>query len=306
MRCATPCRGFFAPCSRNAYDFGAVTTTRLIWILLAAGACATPMSSLRKDNQRLEQTVADLRADRRAMDRKVRDLEHQLAIAKEKSAGDVIVPQLPVEVVGPPSAPVAPNGGRVVGIADDGSEIIYEGDAALGKPATLDDAPAPRRARTPPIDDPLPSSSDRIEVSHRAARAPRPHVRDAAPATGDPSADYRAAVDLVKAAKYTDAIAALHAFLEHYPHHDYADNAQYWLGEVSYAQKDYQHALTEFRATIEQYPRGNKVPDALLKVGYCYLALGQTEKARAVLEQVVNLYPKSEPAALAAKRLEQP
>ena len=48
------------------------------------------------------------------------------------------------------------------------------------------------------------------------------------------------------------------------------------------------------------------MPDALLKVGYCYQAMGQGEKARAVLEQVVNLYPKSEPAALAARRLEQP
>src|SRR4029078_10374476 len=61
-----------------------------------------------------------------------------------------------------------------------------------------------------------------------------------------------------------------------------------------------------FRATIEPYPRGNKVPDALLKVGYCYQALGKTDKAHAILEQVVNLYPKTEPAALAAKRLETP
>jgi tol-pal system protein YbgF len=97
---------------------------------------------------------------------------------------------------------------------------------------------------------------------------------------------------------------SLRTFLKTYPRNDYADNAQYWLGEAYYAQKDYQHALVEFRATIETYPRGNKVPDALLKVGYCYQALGQTEKARAVLEQVVNLYPKTEPAALAAKRLE--
>ena len=116
--------------------------------------------------------------------------------------------------------------------------------------------------------------------------------------------EYRAAVELVKAGKHVEAQAALHAFLKAYPRHDYADNAQYWLGESFYARKDYQQALTEFRATIETYPRGNKVPDALLKVGYCYQALGQTDKARAVLEQVVNLYPKSEPAALAAKRLE--
>ena len=63
---------------------------------------------------------------------------------------------------------------------------------------------------------------------------------------------------------------------------------------------------SKFRNVIETYPRGNKVPDALLKVGYCYQALGQTDKARAVLEQVMNLFPKTEPASLAAKRLETP
>jgi tol-pal system protein YbgF len=95
-------------------------------------------------------------------------------------------------------------------------------------------------------------------------------------------------------------------FLSSYPRHDFADNAQYWLGEAHYAQQDYARALLEFRNVIETYPRGNKVPDALLKVGYCYQALGQSEKARAVLEQVVNLYPKTPPAVIAAKRLETP
>ena len=118
--------------------------------------------------------------------------------------------------------------------------------------------------------------------------------------------DYRAAVELVKASKFDDAVAALRAFIARYPRHDYADNAQYWLGEAFYAQKDYARALVEFRRVVEVYPRGNKVPDALLKVGYCYQALGQGEKARAVLEQVVNNYPKSEPATLAARRLEAP
>ena len=49
-----------------------------------------------------------------------------------------------------------------------------------------------------------------------------------------------------------------------------------------------------------------KIADALLKVGFCYQSLGQPDKAKAVLEQVVSLYPKTEPAALAAKRLETP
>ena len=138
--------------------------------------------------------------------------------------------------------------------------------------------------------------------AHRTLHTDRDDVAQNDAAAGD----YRAAVELVKSGKHDEAVTALRAFLKQYPRHDYADNAQYWLGESFYARKDYQQALTEFRATIETYPRGNKVPDALLKVGYCYQALGQTEKARAVLEQVVNLYPKSEPAVLASKKLETP
>ena len=300
---------------------------KAIWIIVAVravylplGGCATPMSAVRDDNHRLTQSVAEMRTDRRAQDRKIRDLEHQVALLREKAVptGDPVMPQLPVEVLTPPGTAM-PEGQRLIGVADDGAEIIYEGDAAMGKPATLDDEPAVTavgahsRARPPELarDVPVVAQADRLEVVHRippvSARPMRTRARAEATAAGDAApTEYRAAVELVRGGKYEEAIAALRLFLEHFPHHDYADNAQYWLGEAFYAQKDYAHALIEFRATIETYPRGNKVPDALLKVGYCYQAMGKTDKARAVLEQVVTLYPKSEPAALAAKRLELP
>ncbi|HEY5923348.1 MAG TPA: tol-pal system protein YbgF [Kofleriaceae bacterium] len=268
----------------------------VFWVALASVGCASPVKALREDNRRLSTQVAELRADRRVQDRKLKDLEHELAQVKVATASVEALPTLPVEVVAPPSYA---DGQRLVGVADDGTEIIYEGDAALGKPAVVD-----RARRAQPV---------RVE----SKRAPAPAVSARVPATstrreggdggGDAaSADYRAAVELVKSGKTTETVAALRGFLKSYPRHEYADNAQYWLGEAFYAAKDYQHALVEFRATIETYPRGNKVPDALLKVGYCYYALGQSVKARAVLEQVVNLYGKTEPAALAAKRLESP
>ena len=90
-----------------------------------------------------------------------------------------------------------------------------------------------------------------------------------------------------------------------YPTHDYADNAQYWLGEAFYDQHDYPRAVSEFRATVSAYPLGNKVPDALLKIGLAYAALGEPAKARAALEQVLRQFPKTSPAAIAATRLEQ-
>ena len=318
---------------------------RHIWglpILLLVG-CATPMSAMRDENKQLTRTVEELRDDRRAQDRKLKDLKHQLDKLRADRVTSVAasMPQRPVEIAGPEGRPAGSASevpSRVVAVTDDGTEIVYEGDAALGKAATIDDEPiaqAPpmsRRARpqTAPVG--AYSAGDGIEISRRpannvraaygsAARPGEPGVamsartarmatrdRDVPPAANadDAGESYRAAVELVRSGSHGQAVDGLRAFLRKYPRHDYADNAQYWLGEAFYAQKDYPHALSEFRNVIETYPRGNKVPDALLKVGYCYQALGQTEKARAVLEQVVNLYPKTEPAALASKRLETP
>jgi tol-pal system protein YbgF len=332
-------RRYFAVRASTAYDFG-VTFAHYLCLCLCLGpvvGCATPASSLRDDNRRLAQTVTDLRTDRRTQERKLRDLQHQLDEAKGNRAAVLAaeVPVLPVEVAGPaaPPATAASDAARIVGVSDDGTEIVYEGDAAAGRPAVVDRealpsqprrmSPAPPGARAAPL--PLlevPTTTDRLEVTHRVPRpsalsaraAVRSKSRDREPpgdhdrggGGGDAANDYRAAVELVKAGKHDDAVVALRAFITSHPRHDYADNAQYWLGEAEYAQKDFPRALTEFRKVIEVYPRGNKVPDALLKVGYCYLALGQGEKARAVLEQIVTLYPKSEPAMLAAKRLETP
>ena len=262
------------------------------------------MSTMRDEKRRLTRTVGELREDRRLQDRKLRDLQRQLDELRAKVATTVIdtaVPSLPVEVA-MPVAPASSTPSRVVGMTDDGYEIVYEGDAALGKvavPESVEPVAPPPRAR-----------SYEPRTPARAARTARvaPRREPATPATrsDDATAEYRAAVDLVRGGSHADAIAAFRAFLAKHPRHDYADNAQYWLGEAHYAQKEYPRALVEFRAVIETYPRGNKVPDALLKVGYCYQALGQSEKARAVLEQVVNLYPNTEPAAIAAKRLETP
>jgi tol-pal system protein YbgF len=304
----------FAPPVGAPYDFGSVRTA---FALVLVVGCASPMSAIKDDNRRLSQTVSELRADRRAQERRMRDLQRQLDLVRAQVATGAAAgapPDLRVEVAAPPPPP-APSAGspRVVGVTDDGAEIVYEGDAAAGKQATLDDDPPP--APRPPPRAPAATATTAAADSARPAPSP-PRARPARtqtrerdlPATtrsgADAGNDYRSAVELVKSGQHTEGAAALRAFIAKHPRHDFADNAQYWIGEAFYAEKDYPNALAEFRAVIEKYPRGNKVPDALLKVGYCYLALGQTDKSRAVLEQVVNLYPKTEPAATAAKRLE--
>ena len=61
--------------------------------------------------------------------------------------------------------------------------------------------------------------------------------------------------------------------------------------------------IQEFRKIPELYPTGNKVPDALLKIGFAYAALGEKKAARRTLRQVMNAYPQSEATQRARDRL---
>ncbi len=114
---------------------------------------------------------------------------------------------------------------------------------------------------------------------------------------------YRSSLDGLTAGTHADAAASFREFLRRYPTHDYADNAQYWLGECYYDLKDYATAVREFRRVVEKHATGNKVPDALLKMGFSYLSLGENGAGRRSLQELVRTYPAHPSARLAGERL---
>jgi tol-pal system protein YbgF len=133
----------------------------------------------------------------------------------------------------------------------------------------------------------------------RAAKSERPKVE------GEPLTLYRIAYDRLRAGHFAEAEQDLREFVRRFPRHDYADNAQYWLGETFYARKTYNEAAAAFRAVVERWPSGNKAPDALLKLGYSLLMMGDRDKGRGVLTQVVDHYPRTDAARLAERRLSE-
>ena len=120
---------------------------------------------------------------------------------------------------------------------------------------------------------------------------------------GDDRANYQAAFDLLKDAKYPEAINAFKQYLTTFPNGPLADNAQYWLGEAHYVTKQYPDALRDFRTVIEKYPESRKIPDALLKIGYCNYELKNWAEARSALGQVVQRFGDTTAARLASQRL---
>jgi tol-pal system protein YbgF len=289
----------------------------LIAACLVGSGCQSQLSRVRADNARLSSEVATLRAKQRREDRDKRVLAGRMALRRDtRASGDDAdaTADLPVAVLGPAdvSAPVADtlgggfsprtyaDGTRVVGVTEDGTEIIYADDAmgVSGSAGDDDDATfLPDDDLGAEFDEPAPAPPP------RPAPPPPPKARvKASPASIE--ARYRAAVDMLKADEHAAAIAALRAFVADFPGSDLADNAQYWLGEAFYDQHDYAQALIEFRATVSSYPDGNKRPDAMLKIGFALLATGETELARAQLTALIDDFPTSEPATLAAARLE--
>lgn len=115
--------------------------------------------------------------------------------------------------------------------------------------------------------------------------------------------DYAIAFSLLKEGKHDQAVDQFRQFLQTYPDSDYADNAQYWLGESYYARRQYQEALQEYKSLLKQYPDSGKASHAQLKIGYSLHELGQTDLAQGELEDLIARYPGTSAAQLADERL---
>ena len=119
----------------------------------------------------------------------------------------------------------------------------------------------------------------------------------------DETTVYGDAFAALKAGRYPDAVRGFQLYLTKYPEGPRADSAYYWLGEAYYVQKEYNPALKAYTSVPAQYPDSRKAGDALLKVGFCQYELKAFRNARATLEKVVDGYPGTEAARLAAERL---
>jgi tol-pal system protein YbgF len=101
------------------------------------------------------------------------------------------------------------------------------------------------------------------------------------------------------------AQALLSDFVKEFPDHKLADNAMYWLGECSYTTGHYEQAAKIFKTLVQTYPKGQKVPDALLKTGYSYISIDDVSQANHYFKQVITRYPFSPAADKAQKKLSQ-
>jgi tol-pal system protein YbgF len=121
--------------------------------------------------------------------------------------------------------------------------------------------------------------------------------------TGDPakeSQEYESSLNQFKAGKYKEAAGGFAAFVQKYPDSSLAPNAQYWLGNAWYAQRDCKRAIEAQSVVTTKYADSPKAPDAWLAMATCQQEMGNANGAKRSLETVVAKYP-STPAADAAR-----
>lgn len=94
-------------------------------------------------------------------------------------------------------------------------------------------------------------------------------------------------------------------FLRDYGDSDLAPNARYWLGESYYSKKDFPQAIDSYDRVELDFPRSEKVPAAILKKGYAYLAMNDRKRASLAFSQVLASYPRTPEAGKASDKLSQ-
>jgi tol-pal system protein YbgF len=115
--------------------------------------------------------------------------------------------------------------------------------------------------------------------------------------------EYRMALALVEQKNCDEAVPRLRSYLRKHPDTGLSDNAQYWIGECYYAQRDFNNAILAFYDVTRRYPKGDKVCAAMLKQGFAFAELGDAADARIVLERLIQTHPDCDEVSRARAKL---
>jgi tol-pal system protein YbgF len=139
------------------------------------------------------------------------------------------------------------------------------------------------------------------------AGAGSPANSSAMPAGPAPSADtlYSNGLRDITSGKYDLARSEFLDYLKYYGDTDLASNAQFYLGEISYKQKQYDDAVAAYDKVLTKYPKSFKLAPARLRKGMALIELGQKSAGIRELREVVRRYQGTEEDRQARAKLKE-
>ena len=119
-----------------------------------------------------------------------------------------------------------------------------------------------------------------------------------------PEKQYEFATSFLKVGDYSTAERAFREFVIINSEHKLAGNAQYWYAETFRIRQLYTDAATAYLEGYQKYPKGEKAPINLLKLGVSMVQIGEKEQGCKMIEGVEKQYPKANQSVLQKAKYE--
>jgi len=120
----------------------------------------------------------------------------------------------------------------------------------------------------------------------------------------NPEKQYEFATSFLKIGDYSTAERAFREFVETNPEHDLAGNAQYWYAETFRIRQLYTDAASAYLEGYQKYPKGEKAPVNLLKLGVSMVQIGEKDQGCKMINGVEKQYPNANQSVIQKAKYE--
>ena len=120
-----------------------------------------------------------------------------------------------------------------------------------------------------------------------------------------PEKQYEFASSFLKVGDYNTAERAFLEFVKLNPDHNLAGNAQYWYAETFRIRQLYTDAAEAYLEGYQKYPKSNKAPINLLKLGVSLVQMGEKDQGCLMISGVKDQYPKANQSVLQKAKYEE-
>ena len=121
----------------------------------------------------------------------------------------------------------------------------------------------------------------------------------------NPEKQYEFAISFLKVGDYNTAERAFREFVDTNPEHKLAGNAQYWYAETFRIRQLYIDAASAYLEGYQKYPKSNKAPINLLKLGVSLVQIGEKDQGCLMIVGVKKEYPEANQSVLQKAKYEE-
>ena len=121
----------------------------------------------------------------------------------------------------------------------------------------------------------------------------------------NPEEQYQFATSFLKVGDYNTAERAFREFVLTNPEHLLAGNAQYWYAETFRIRQLYTDAASAYLEGYQKYPKSEKAPINLLKLGVSLVQIGEKDQGCLMILGVKKQYPEANQSVLQKAKYEE-